>query len=65
STPSTRPPATGEPVMDVGCRAGGHVLGVDIYEPLICRARALAPKDTQELFLVADARSDELPEGAF
>jgi len=48
-------PATGERVLDVGCGAGasslalaarvgagGHVLGVDISEPLIGRARACA-----------------------
>src|SRR3954471_21799850 len=51
-------PATGERVLDVGCGAGasslalaarvgagGQVLGVDISEPLIGRARALAPQD--------------------
>src|SRR2546423_10023308 len=71
-------PATGERVLDVGCGAGassldlaarvgagGHVLGVDISEPLISRARALAPQDTPALFQVADASSTELPEGAF
>jgi SAM-dependent methyltransferase len=71
-------PATGEGVLDVGCGtgasslelatrvgAGGHVLGVDISEPLIDRARALAPQDTPTLFQVADASSAELPEGAF
>ena len=71
-------PATGERVLDVGCGAGassldlaarvgagGHVLGVDISEPLIGRARALAPQDTPVLFQVADASSTELPEGAF
>lgn len=71
-------PATGERVLDVGCGAGasslalaarvgadGHVLGVDISEPLIVRARALAPPDTPALFQVADASSAELPEGAF
>jgi len=41
------------------------VLGVDISEPLIDRARALAPRDTSALFRVADASSAELPEGAF
>ena len=71
-------PATGEHVLDVGCGAGasslalaarvgvgGHVLGVDISEPLIGRARALAPQDTPALFQVADASSAELPQGAF
>src|SRR5439155_10072374 len=56
-------PATGERVLDVGCGAGasslalaarvgagGQVLGVDISEPLIGRARALAPQDTPVLF---------------
>jgi SAM-dependent methyltransferase len=67
-----------ERVLDVGCGAGasslalaarvgpgGQVLGVDISEPLIGRARALAPQDTPALFRVADASSAELPEGAF
>ncbi|MEM5460727.1 class I SAM-dependent methyltransferase [Paraburkholderia phytofirmans] len=71
-------PATGERVLDIGCGAGasslalaarvgaeGQVLGVDISEPLIDRARALARHDTPALFLVADASSAELPEGAF
>ncbi|WP_028206413.1 class I SAM-dependent methyltransferase [Paraburkholderia nodosa] len=71
-------PMTGERVLDVGCGAGasslalaarvgagGQVLGVDISEPLIGRARALAPQDTPVLFQVADASSAELPEGAF
>jgi len=71
-------PAMGERVLDVGCGAGastldlaarvgagGHVLGVDISEPLISRARALTPQDTPALFQVADASSTELPEGAF
>src|SRR5216110_1221200 len=53
-------PATGERVLDVGCGAGasslalaacvgagGQVLGVDISEPLIGRARALALQDTR------------------
>ena len=71
-------PATGERVLDIGCGAGasslalaarvgaeGQVLGVDISEPLIDRARALARPDTPVLFQVADASSAELPEGAF
>ncbi|MCK1571592.1 class I SAM-dependent methyltransferase, partial [Bradyrhizobium sp. 174] len=71
-------PATGDRVLDVGCGAGasslalaarvgagGQVLGVDISEPLIRRARALAAQDTPALFRVADASSAELPEGAF
>lgn len=71
-------PTMGERVLDVGCGAGasslaladrvgagGHVLGVDISEPLIGRARALAPQDTPAQFRVADASSAELPEGAF
>jgi SAM-dependent methyltransferase len=71
-------PATGERVLDVGCGAGasslalaarvgagGQVLGVDISEPLIARARALVPQDTPAQFRAADASSAELPEGAF
>ncbi|KAI3611148.1 SAM-dependent methyltransferase (plasmid) [Cupriavidus necator H850] len=71
-------PATGERVLDIGCGAGasslalaarvgagGQVLGVDISEPLIGRARGLAQQDTPALFQVADASSAELPEGAF
>lgn len=71
-------PAKGERVLDVGCGAGtsslalaarvgagGQVLGVDISEPLVDRARALAPQDAPALFRVADASSAELPEGAF
>lgn len=71
-------PVTGERVLDVGCGAGasslalaarigpeGQVLGVDISEPLIGRARALAPQGTPALFQMADASSAELPEGAF
>lgn len=73
-------PETSERVLDIGCGAGasslalaarvgagGQVLGVDISEPLIHRARALAlaQPDTPVLFQVADASSAELPEGAF
>lgn len=65
-------------MLDVGCGAGasslalaalvgpaGQVLGVDISEPLIGLARALAPQDTPALFQLADASRAELPEGAF
>jgi len=71
-------PATGERVLDVGCGAGesslalatligrqGQVVGVDISEPMIGRARALAPQDMSVVFRVADASRAELPEGAF
>ncbi|MEK1876238.1 MAG: methyltransferase domain-containing protein, partial [Rhizobium altiplani] len=71
-------PVMGERVLDVGCGAGassldlaarvgagGHVLGVDISEALIARARALAPQDTPAQFQMADASSTEFPEGAF
>ncbi|WCJ63875.1 class I SAM-dependent methyltransferase [Agrobacterium tumefaciens] len=71
-------PTTGERVLDVGCGAGassrdlaarvgaeGHVLGVDISEPLIERARALAPQDMSVVFRVTDASKSELPDGAF
>src|SRR5688572_3293953 len=71
-------PATGGRVLDVGCGSGasslalaarvgpgGQVLGVDISETLIGRARALAPQDAPAQFQVADAGSAELPEGAF
>ncbi|PMS12221.1 class I SAM-dependent methyltransferase, partial [Trinickia caryophylli] len=71
-------PVTGERVLDIGCGAGastlalaarvgtrGQVMGVDISEPLIGRARALAPQDLPVLFQAADASSAELPEGAF
>jgi SAM-dependent methyltransferase len=67
-------PATGERVLDIGCGAGasslalaarvgagGQVLGVDISEALIGRARALAPRDAPVLFRVADASSAECP----
>jgi SAM-dependent methyltransferase len=61
-------PGTGERVLDVGCGAGasslalaarvgagGQVLGMDISEALIDRARTLAPQEIPALFQVADA----------
>lgn len=71
-------PVKGERVLDIGCGSGassfalaslvgaqGWVLGVDVSESLIERARALAPPDTTARFQVADASSAKLPEGAF
>lgn len=71
-------PTTGERVLDVGCGAGessltlaalvgrkGQVLGVGISEPMIARARALAPQDMSVVFRVANASRAELPDGAF
>lgn len=60
--------ATGEQVLDIGCGSGttsfalaerlgatGHVLGVDISEPLIERARSRAPHDAPISFRLEDA----------
>ena len=71
-------PGPGERVLDVGCGAGasslalaarvgagGQVLGVDISEALIDRARTLAPQEIPALFQVADAGRAALPQGAF
>ena len=71
-------PAQGDHVLDIGCGAGasslalaslvgagGRVVGLDISEPLIDRARTLASPETSVLFRVADASNAELPEGAF
>lgn len=71
-------PISGERVLDVGCGAGassldlatrvgsgGRVLGLDISEPLIERARSLAPQDMSVVFRVTDASRAELPDGAF
>lgn len=71
-------PAKGEHVLDIGCGAGasslalaarvgegGQVLGVDISEPLISQARALAPQGAPVRFQVADASSARLPVGEF
>jgi SAM-dependent methyltransferase len=58
----------GERIVDVGCGCGattialaakvgstGHVLGVDISEPMLARARELAPSDASVDFVLADA----------
>ena len=71
-------PAAGERVLDIGCGAGassfalaacvgagGQVVGLDISEPLIDRARALAPQETSALFRLADASRAELTVGTF
>ena len=65
-------------MLDIGCGAGssslalaarvgprGHVLGVDISEQLVARARALLPADAPVRFGLADASSAALPERAF
>lgn len=71
-------PVNGERVLDIGCGAGasslalanrvgpgGQVLGLDISEPLIGLARAMVPPHLPAQFLLADASSVALPEGAF
>ncbi|OCP02321.1 MULTISPECIES: methyltransferase domain-containing protein [unclassified Ensifer] len=71
-------PVAGERVLDIGCGAGassrdlanrvgagGQVVGMDISEPLIDKARALAPQHSAASFQVADASSAELPPEAF
>ncbi|MBB1094006.1 methyltransferase domain-containing protein [Rhodopseudomonas palustris] len=58
----------GERIVDIGCGCGattiavaakvgptGHVLGIDISEPMLARARELAPKDAPVDFALADA----------
>lgn len=71
-------PAAGEQVLDIGCGAGtsslalaarvgtrGHVLGVDISELLLARARERVPSDAPVTFRLTDASRAELPEHAF
>lgn len=61
-------PKPGERIIDVGCGSGattiafgqkvkpaGHVLGVDVSEPMLTRARASAPKELPVDFVLADA----------
>ncbi|KSB88758.1 SAM-dependent methyltransferase [Caulobacter vibrioides] len=67
-------PAAGEQVLDIGCGAGagsleiaalvgpsGAVLGVDVSEPLVERARELAAETANARFQVADASRALLP----
>jgi SAM-dependent methyltransferase len=67
-------PVAGEQVLDIGCGAGagsleiaalvgpsGAVLGVDVSEPLVARARELAVEAANTKFQVADASRALLP----
>lgn len=71
-------PCVGEHVLDIGCGAGttsfalggrvggqGRVLGVDISEPLISRARDRVPDGAPVAFELADAGDGALPARAF
>ncbi|PVM93847.1 class I SAM-dependent methyltransferase [Caulobacter endophyticus] len=71
-------PAVGEQVLDIGCGAGagsleiaalvgpsGAVLGVDVSEPLVARARELAGDAANARFQVADASRALLPVAQF
>ena len=61
-------PTGGERIVDVGCGSGattiafaqkvgprGHVLGVDVSEPMLARARQSAPQHAPIEFVLADA----------
>jgi len=67
-------PVAGEHVLDIGCgagttsfaiadrvRPGGGVLGIDISQPLIGRARELERGTADAAFLLADAGTADLP----
>ncbi|MCO5129299.1 MAG: methyltransferase domain-containing protein [Xanthobacteraceae bacterium] len=69
-------PQPGERVIDVGCGCGdtsvafarrvgasGHVLGVDISQQMLARARAVAPAGLPVEFVLADATAYPFPEG--
>ena len=75
-------PAAGERVLDIGCGSGasslelarhvgpsGRVLGLDISEPLLSRARERVREhvssDVPITFQLGDASRDPLPEGSF
>lgn len=71
-------PAAGERVLDVGCGAGasslalaaqvgssGQVLGLDISEPLLSRARERTPPGVPITYRLGDAAAEPLPRGAF
>lgn len=70
-------PQPGEQVIDVGCGCGdtsvafgkrvgpsGHVLGVDISEQMLARAREVAPANLPVEFALADATTYPFREGA-
>jgi ubiquinone/menaquinone biosynthesis C-methylase UbiE len=70
-------PRQGERIIDIGCGCGattrelagrvgasGHVLGVDISEPMLGRARQLAPADAPLEFVLADATTYPFKPGA-
>lgn len=71
-------PVPGERVLDVGCGSGattlelaarvgasGSVLGLDISEPLLSRARERTPQGAPVSFVLGDASRHDLPTGAF